>query len=206
MKKYSKIWKFSFCLIGISICLGIVFWRAELVNKAAGYPINKYYSRGEIVPMDKNVFEDINVDMSGYSIGIVGAQFYSIEDYLKKYEIDEDEYKLQYGKSEIPKKICEVTVKIENKDNTQGGIDFWKWRLQGIDQYAQMESYLYRRTEPELNGSEAISMKINWSRDFVLPYALFEENFKEQVWNDIENYKMFLVVSEIPNSIRLRIN
>ncbi|EOS26840.1 hypothetical protein C806_00432 [Lachnospiraceae bacterium 3-1] len=179
-------------LIGIiGVLLAIAYaQRYRFVNqKLKGAPI-KAYSIGEEVKMEQDIL--INYTMEGYSIRVNQAEVLSYKEFLKKYHA-EDEY------SYVPDKIYDVEVTLRNIDaNDETGVNLSEFYVQGAAVCAGLDTNLLEQVNSNLKGVYEIALRKNSSITIHLPFGLYEENFKKDVWSHLNDFKMNFVATLYP--------
>lgn len=176
-------------IIGVILVLTYVH-RYRVVNqKLKAAPVLEY-SIGEEVKMEQDIL--INDTMEGYSIRVNQAEVLSYKDFLKKYNV-EDEY------SYVPDKIYDVEVTLRNIDaDDEVGINLAEFYVQGVAVCAGLDINLLEQANPVLNGVYAIALRKDSSMSIHLPFGLYEENFKKDVWNNLNDFPMNFVVTLYP--------
>lgn len=178
--------------IGI-ICVLLVLAYAQrfhFVNQKLKAAPVKEYAIGEEIEMEQDIL--INYTMEGYSIRVNQAEVLSYKDFLKKYNA-EDEY------SYVPDKIYDVEVTLRNIDaNDETGVNLSEFYIQGVAVCAGLDTDLLAQVNPNLKGMYEIALHKNSSITIHMPFGLYEENFKKDVWNHLNDFNMNFVATLYP--------
>lgn len=187
--------------VGIAvILLIIVFARIFYVNSVSEKASYEIIPIGEKAEIGDNFFENSTENMNGYIITVKNAEIISADKYLE-----------QHGKliTDQPYSLLQnyylVTVNIKNVDNEfvgEKGIDFLRWYIQGSDYILRIEDYAYSLANESLGGSFQFSLNQNKDMDFVLPFYMFSS---DHPYNKIENDTSYLVISDYPTKLMLKI-
>lgn len=180
------------CLIAVvSILLAFPYvQRYKAVNREISSAPTKTYHMGEEVEMEKDIL--INYTMEGYSVKVNQAEVLSYEEFLVKYH-GEDVY------TYVPDKVYDVEITLRNRNAAKDtGINLVEFYIQGLAVCAGIDTNLCEIANPELNGAIAIALRENSEMVFHLPFALYEENFRTDIWNDLEHFEMYFVATLYP--------
>ena len=118
-------------IFGIAaIALGVlVVIRIESVNKNITYPEIKEYGMQEKAPIGDNIFMEDYEKMDGYSVTAEEVELLTYDEFLEKFQYDEEAQGQLYEKDDMvyPEMVYNVKVKIKNnnkEDDPDKGIDF----------------------------------------------------------------------------------
>lgn len=180
----------------VLICALLVFFtftyvnRYKMVNREMQSPLIEEYHMGEEVEMQKNIL--INYTMEGYSIKVNQAEVLSYEAFLNKYNA-KDEY------THVPDKVYDVEVTVKNiHADKDTGINLTEFYVQGLAVCAGVDVNLCDIANPDLDGAYAIALRENSEKTIHLPFALYEENFRADIWNNLEDFDMDFVATLYP--------
>ena len=158
-------------------------------SKWSDAPVESY-SVGDCVAMEEDILMDGS--MQGYSITVVESEVMEYLDYLEKYG-GEDEY------TYAPDKVYDVTILLKNEDAAEGtGINLWDFYIQGLAVYAGINTQLLDLSNPDLDGNIAIALRENSEMEIHLPFNLLETHFRENVWENLQEFPMQLIVTLYP--------
>jgi len=134
----------------------------------------------------------MDLTMEGYSIGVNEAQVMDYQDFLGKYQ-GEDEY------SYPPEKIYDVSVTLKNlgADDTTG-INMMDFYISGLAVCADLNIDMYDLANPQLSGQYAIALRKNSELEIHLPFSLWEADYHRKTWNKLEEFEMNLVTTLYP--------
>lgn len=164
--------------------------RYNSVNQELRSPDVESYNLGEEVEMGKDIL--INYTMEGYSVAVNQAEVLTYEEFLNKYQA-EDEY------TYVPEKVYDVEITLKNinaADDT--GINLSEYYVQGLAVCAGLDTNLCSAANPNLNGSYAIALRKDSEMVLHLPFALYQNNFRADTWNHMEDFDMSLVATLYP--------
>ena len=164
--------------------------RYHAVNqKLQAAPVQEY-SIGEEVKMEKDIL--INYTMEGYSVNVNQAEILSYEEFLEKYNA-EDEY------TYVPDRIYDVEVTLKNIDaDEETGINLAEFYVQGLAVCAGVDTNLLNQVNPDLKGEYAIALRKDSTLNIHLTFGLYEENFRKNVWNNLDEFNMNFIVTLYP--------
>ena len=91
----------------------------------------------------------------------------------------------------------EVTLKNNHADKDTG-INLTELYVQGLAVCAGVDVNLCDIANPDLNGSYAIALRENSEMTIHLPFALYEENFRADIWDHLEDFDMYFVSTLYP--------
>lgn len=182
---------FAFCIIGYR-------QRYIAVNeRVPNVPLTVYH-KGEMVAMEKDILMESS--MEGYEIQINDAEVLTYEKFLKKYNA-EDEY------TQIPDKVYDVSVTLKNVDADDGiGIDLSEFYLQGNCYFTGLNTNLLEVSSPNLDGAVAIALRKGTEFNINLPFDLYEDDFRNSTWNNLEKFDMNFVATLYPKKKVIAIN
>jgi len=181
-----------FVVLFLALCLGRFIWFNEK------YPdvTRMYYGQGEFVPLEKDV---VYIDqMDGYEVRVNGAQVMYLEDFFQKYSVTEEQKaELYEGYMVPPEALYDITITLKNVDNTETGISFADWVIQSDDIWCDFHDVLYRIANPGVDTSH-VALRTGSEMEFHLIYNLREERFLPEVWQNIQNYPMWITITCYP--------
>lgn len=164
--------------------------RFQAVNRQMKSAPVQEYRMGEEVQMEQDIL--INYTMEGYSIRVDDAEVLTYREFLDKYHA-EDEY------SYVPEKVYDIEVTLRNIDADEGtGINLIEFYIQGTAVCAGIDANLCSVANPELKGAYAIALRENSGMVLHLPFALYEENFREDTWKNLRDFEMNFVAALYP--------
>ncbi|MBD5545230.1 MAG: DUF5028 domain-containing protein [Lachnospiraceae bacterium] len=190
MKQRTNLIKIiSISIIGVLLVLAYAQRYRAVNQKLKAAPVQEY-SMGEEVKMEQDIL--INYTMEGYSVSVDQAEVLSYKEFLKKYNA-EDEY------SYVPDKIYDVEMTLRNIDaDDETGVSLAEFYVQGVAVCAGLDTNLLDQANPDLKGMYAIALRKDSSITIHMPFGLYEENFKKDVWNNLNDFNMNFVVTLYP--------
>lgn len=179
----------SICIIAFLLVLAYALRYHEVNQKLKAAPVQEY-AIGEEVKMEEDIL--INYTMEGYTIRVDQAEILSYEEFLKKYNV-EDEY------TYVPDKVYDVQVTLRNIDaNDETGINLSEFYVQGVAVCAGLNTNLLDQVNPQLKGMFEIALRKDSEITIHMPFGLYEENFKKSVWNNLDDFDMNFVATLYP--------
>ena len=178
-----KVKLLTWLIIGVVI-MSVVIFRIFQVNQNLEVTEVLNYNMGEEVSIGSNYFEDSTELMDGYSITANSATIYTFDDYLEKINLSSEDAKtlfLEYDDNNFPDTVYEIelTVRNNNVEITDGGINFFKYSLYGVDYKIQLSSPLFAKLNPTVNVSQGFigfSLRPESEMKFFLPFAIRQGN------------------------------
>lgn len=165
----------------------------ERVKKVNGLVSKTYtisYKMGETVEFGDDIL--INYPMTGYSIRVNEVDVINYDDFLKKYNAN-DEFTF------VPDKIYEVNVTLSNNGaNDDIGISLHEFYIQKFGAVNSLDANMLSVANPKLGGASDIALVKNSSIDISLTFGLYDYQYDKKTWEDIEDYGMNLVVTLYP--------
>ena len=148
-------------IFGIAaIALGVlVVIRIESVNKNITYPEIKEYGMQEEAPIGDNIFMEDYEKMDGYSVTAEEVELLTYDEFLEKFQYDEEAQGQLYEKDDMvyPEMVYNVKVKIKNnnkEDDPDKGIDFQNYVVYGEDFQLQISAQLYAVANPDMESGQ----------------------------------------------------
>lgn len=139
------------------------------------------HDMGETVAIEDNYFTESIEMMNGYEVTVNEAEVLELDEYLERYGIKEEDIEDDFIREKV-KRVYDVHLTIRNKDNTEGGIYFPDYILQGIDQYTSINYELYKLSNPEVAGGEmSIALVTDSEMNFHLPFYLLEDQYTKKI-------------------------
>lgn len=188
------------------IILILTAWciRVYAFNKKYPDVKKETYKVGEMVPLEKDVVYLVSMD--GYEVRVDESAIYTYEEFLEKYNVS-DEKKKEIDEYYMPpsEKVYDIVVTLKNNNSTAEGIYFDDWLVQSNDIAIDFHPMLFTAANPDIPGS-AVALRDNSEMQFHLTYNLREERFTKKVWNNIENYKMWLTITNYPTKKMIALN
>lgn len=200
MNKSRRAVALSFC---ICIIIGMIFWvfRFITVNKKAFRQDEVVYNMGECVNLDGNFFFTNQENTKGYSITVNSMDLKNIEDINK-------EYNLNNSFLYTSKYVFFLNLTIINESNTDGVISALGLALHNGSLYMPVDFELWNCIDHNINGNVAIKLRENSQVDIVIPFSpqqLDVETNSRKLYKKMENEDFFLVVSDFPSRIKIKV-
>ena len=168
----------------------------EHINKEYKEITQEIVRNNQIIELGNTFFFDETEMREGYSIELLSSEIISFEEFEKKYN-------LKTTINEIidfnaPDRIYEITIKVYNRNNTEGGIDIHPFILQGIDNYVDINTDLFILVNDIVRGNTKFALKSDSEIELSLPFNLRKELFSRAGWDGLDNYDFYLVLSKYP--------
>lgn len=167
------------------IAILILAWgvRFYLLNQDIDTPIVQIFQRGTEVPVEKDFFIDSDEDMDGYTVTVLDAELVSVEDFLQRYDVEEERENI----GNFTDYIYTVRVSIGNKDNpfiNEKGISLEAYYLKGTDYVLALEDTCYQFANPDMPGT-SFSLRQGTSMELILPFCVMSsQTSREHVLAD----------------------
>ena len=199
-----KTKKIVLIILGLFIIGG---WITRVVWLNHTYPdvTREVYEAGDVVELGEDVI--YYESMEGYSVRLEGAKVWDYEDFMENYQVsDEIRQEVEEFESiEPPEKVYVLTITLINQDNTETGIFFRGWNVQSSDLFLDLNEELYRGANPGID-TVSVALRENSEKTFHLVYNMREFRFREAVWEEIEQYPMWLSVTAYPTKKMIKVN
>lgn len=185
----------------VAVCLvvfSVVYVKSyiEVNSKWKDAPV-EVYEKNEKVAMEDDILQ--NYTMKGYAIAVTDAEVMEYEDYLKKYG-GKDEYTI------VPDKVYDVTITLWNDGAEDGvGIDFNEFYIQGTATISSINDQLLDLANPAFKGSTAVALRPNTEMEMHLPFNLYEDFFRKNVWENLDTFDMYLVATLYPTKKMIKL-
>lgn len=177
-------------VIAVVILVSFYIQRYRAVNQQLQSAPVENYRMGDQVSFEKNIL--INDTMEGYMVTVKKAEILSYKEFLKKYNA-EDEY------TYVPDKVYDVEIMLKNEQAEEGtGINLSEFYIQGSAVCENLEIDLCDAANPDLKGNDAIALRKNSEMILHLPFGLYRENFRADIWKNLQQFPMYLVVTLYP--------
>lgn len=180
-------------VIGMVLCIIVCIaygYRYQTVNAQIKNPEIKEYNMGEQVEFRDDFL--INYTMKGYALKVEQAEVLTYEQFLDKYNAD-DEY------SYVPDKIYDVEITLENIDaQDDSGVNLSEFYIQGVAVCAGIDINLCDVANPNFGGAYQIALRKGTDMTVHMPFALYEENFREDIWRKLDEFDMDFVATLYP--------
>lgn len=194
-------------IFGIAaIALGVlVVIRIESVNKNITYPEIKEYGMQEEAPIGDNIFMEDYEKMDGYSVTAEEVELLTYDEFLEKFQYDEEAQGQLYEKDDMvyPEMVYNVKVKIKNnnkEDDPDKGIDFQNYVVYGEDFQLQISAQLYAVANPDMeSGQMSFRLRPATEMEFYLPFYFSPSRKIEPLQiEEVLNSKLYLPISLYP--------
>lgn len=183
----------------------LVVIRIANVNENIVYPEVKEYGMQEEAPIGDNIFMEDYEKMDGYSIAAEEAELLTYDEFLEKFQYDEEEQGQLYEKDDMiyPEMIYNVKVVIKNnnkEDDPEKGINLQNYVLYGKDFQLQLSALLYAVANPEMeSGQMSFRLKPETEMEFYLPFYFSPSRKVEPLQiEEVVNSKLYLPISLYP--------
>lgn len=162
-------------LIICIVVIAAVGWgvRFYTVNKDVDVPVVQIFPKGEEVPVGKDFFNYADEDMDGYTVTVLDAELFPVEDFLHKYDAADQAEIL----SNFTDYIYTVRVCIANRYNPytdQKGISLQQYVLQGTDYILSLEDTCYQIANPDMPGA-SFSLQEGTSMEMTLTFDVMSK-------------------------------
>lgn len=157
------------------------------------------YQAGELVPFEDDG-NDKSTDLNGYYIRVDGFETRDYDDYLEDTGIS-----LPKREAE-PDKLVLVKVTLLNESCDPNPVIVTDILLHGIDSVAYMDAEVLVAANPILDGNTGIALEPGTQCQLIFPFALYKHTYSHRTWNNLDNYKLYLQVTNSLTTKDIRIN
>lgn len=189
MKKWLRL---SAILLTVALLAGAWTWRYITLNQYyddldnSGY---KLYQTGEKVPFEDDGY-DKDTDLNGYFIRLDGYEIRDYQEYLQSEGVALNE--------ENPaEKLALIHITLINESCDPNPVALSKLTLRGEDMLLNMNVDLLPKVNDVLGGYTAIALNPGTECQIVLPYDLYSNRFEAGTWNLLEEYPLYLKITNI---------
>lgn len=204
--------KRSIFVIGGVLVIAFVIVRIWNVNQAIDIPPIHIFNMKEEVAIERDKFLDDYENMDGYTVTVKEAEIIPYDEYLRKYDYEEDSDKRLFEPDDFsfPEMIYDLHVTIKNTNRTdnpneESGIAFLNYHLIGTDFLLQINSELYGIANPKMadldNYLMSFRLRPDSEMDFHLPFYFSPSSIFTPIQvNAIKKDDVYLTVSKYPNA------
>ena len=182
-------------IVVINILAGLWIWRFCSLNaywdSVSTMKEQKIYQLEEIVPIGPDRMDKYAI-LNGYSIRADSMEIITIDEYLEKFNISEDDLS---GRERD--KIILVYVTLFNSDCDEAGVTLTNLQMHGIDSYIGMDYELLRVSNPVLEGNLGIHLPHDSEYKLILPYNIYKNQLLAD-WHHLDTYTIYLHVTSGP--------
>lgn len=208
MKRIAIILITIFLFIGISI-------RIWYVNKTVNLPPIDTFQMEKEVAIEEDIFLDDFENMDGYTVTVNQAEILPYQDFLAKYNYNDDENDPLFQEDNIfyPEMVYDLQLTIKNTNDTDdltqhSGINFINYQLIGTDFLMQINDQLYSIANPELEAgmTEGFRLRPESEMNFNLPFFFAPSTNVLPIQTEaVLHDQVYLVVSLHPTVKRILI-
>ncbi len=135
-----------------------------------------------------------------WEIEVLDSTIYDFDDFINTINVDKDEFS-DYS----TQKVMEITIKLYNKSNQINSIGINDFDLLGVDWAVKLDHILTHKSNPffykNCNIEDlGLSLKPNGTYCVKLIYNLYEDAFSKKRYKNLENEKMKLELTIIPEN------
>lgn len=195
------------------ILIGGIGFRIWNINQAVELTPVHTYAIGEEVIIGKNIFLDDYENMEGYTVTVNHAEVLSYDEFMTKYNYDEDKIEFDRNDYFYPEMIYDLNLTIKNTNQTEDprefkGISFLNYNLYGTNLRLEISHDLYPIANSELEhaASDGFSLQLDSEMDFNLPFFFAPSGKISPIQTEtVVNDEIYLVVSMYPEVNRILI-
>lgn len=196
-------------ILSAGVLIGI---RIHSVNKKIVYPEIKEYGMQEEVPIGDNIFLEDCENMDGYSVTAKDAEIMSYDEFLERFQYNEDTQGKLFKGDEMtyPEMVYNVKVVVKNRnqeDNPEKGIDFRNYALYGVDFQLPLSELLYAVANPDMkDGQMTFRLRTETEKEFYLPFYFSPSSISQPLpMEKVLDRKLYLPVSLYPEQRQILI-
>lgn len=202
MRKKST--QFYVALIVLGLCL-VSAWafRYHQVNqfyKQHSLGTKEFFSMNEEISFEDD-FLALHESAPGHWICVNQLEIVDFADYISLMGLSTE------GRETItPDKLALVSITLQNADGPVSDIFLPNFSLFGTDSNPQLDYEIMCDINPSvLENSWYVSFQKEARCDIILPYMLFQENYKHSVWNNFDQYPFYLQITAFPTAKYVRL-
>lgn len=160
---------------------------------------SRQYSLHEWVEFGQD-YLDYSVSANGYRVRANSCKIINGDEFAKLIDYSfEDE-------QSCPEKLAIVTISLVNNNSTTEGVMLSELSLHGCDSIAYLNWDLLCAANPILENNLGIQTPPNTECTIVLPFVLSRQYYSRSTWENIDNYELFLRVTEYPTRKLILVN
>lgn len=161
--------------------------------------IEKIYTMNEEIKFEQDYLA-INESAVGHSVCMNEVEIVDFDEYINRLELSIDN-----RKAIKPEKLALVSITLRNIDGDISNIFLPNFSLYGIDSNPQLDYELLSQINLNLDADSLyISLQQGTECNLTLPYMLFEQDFKESVWNNMGSYDFYFQITSFPTAKYIR--
>ena len=181
----------------IVLCIALWFYRYISFNAdiAKTYtPKRTYYSMNEPVAYDDNII-NLHAYKDCYTC-VTKAQIVNYQDFCAQFGFDEAD---ELSGAAEDSKICLIEISFSNCGEIAKEFEVGDLLLYGKDKVFYLSPFI-ANINPELNLKEtsAVNIEAGSSKSILMPYVLNSDSFSNKDWSTIEDYTLYLFVTQFP--------
>lgn len=186
-----------FCLTTVWI---IRYHQINQFYKAHTIKAEKFYSMNENVAFEDD-FLALHEAAKGHFICVNNLEIVAFTDYINCMGIS-----INTRETAIPEKLALISVRLQNTEGETSDIFFPNFSLFGVDSNPQFDYELFHSINPFISkNSWHISIPKGSDCDLILPYMLFENEYKRSIWENWNQYPFFLQITAFPTAKYIRL-
>lgn len=165
------------------------FYKSNTIRTEAFYPMCQEIEFGD-------EYLALNESAEGHSICVNKVEFVDFYDYTSCIGNSADT-----RKAKEPEKLVLVYITLRNKDGNISDIFLPNFSLYGVDSNPQLDYELLTQINPILQtASWYVSLQQGAECDLILPYMLFEQDYKRSTWENLESQTFYFQITAFPTA------
>lgn len=192
-------------IIGAAIAAVLTAWCVRFYSLNGTLKVTSKYPR-KIFSMNEQVSLTDSVSYSmikqpDYDIAVVDARIVDSDDYLEEMGKTSDDFLM------LSERYLEITLDIVNNGDTENVFAFYGIPVLGTNWYTfyDPDATKYINGFEDNGRAHYIKASMDGHRTVKAAYRMYWEDFNTAQWNDLENEKMWLSVTQSPIEQRIRI-
>lgn len=191
--------------IGAVILVVLIGWCFRVYSLNGTFKVTtkfpkKVYSMNEQVSLTNSMSYNM-IKQPDYNLAVVDARIVDADDYLREMCKTDDDF------LSLSERYLEITLDIVNNGDTENVFDFYGIPILGTNWY----TFYDPDATKYINGFEMqdrelyIKARPEGHRKVKVAYRIYWKDFNTKQWNDLENEKMWLSVTQSPVDQRIAI-
>lgn len=189
-----KKWKWLCILLVIALLAGAWAYRYRTLNQhyeeLSNVTVETFEVGSEIAFGEDYI--DYGLTADGYLICVDKFEILDYETFAEAYNSG---YK---STGNVPDKLALITITLKNQGSNDEGIPLTEMELFGLDELIFVDYELLQKLNPVLQGNWGISLADKTEYTLLLPYGLYQDDFSQDTWENIDQYDMYLQITTHP--------
>lgn len=191
MKKYGVTIKHVVAFLLVLIAMLTWTWQYNRINlfyDSHTLAETKYCEMGEDIE-----YKGWKGDIDGYSCTVTGFEIIDADQFYKQYDLAKESVQL-----ESDNKLILVHITLFNRYSKTQSPALSDLSLYGANYNQLMDFELLMQLNPNVDTNMQIMIPEGEKCELVIPFILFENDYKDRTWKNINNYTFFISIPASP--------